>query len=129
MILLFLWIVFVLGVAVYHYYLIEVRQERPNYFLWFVIKAMAAIIHGIFFDPYGPEDYVTWLPVLIFQVTSFWVIFSPVLNLMRGLSFWYLGKNSGWIDKFFLKYSALYKVVYFIVMIIFLVTLKMISEW
>ena len=104
-------------------------MEDINYRVWFVIKAMAAIAHGALFNPAGPDDVGIWGTVLIFQITSFWVVFSPTLNLMRNLSFWYLGKNSGWIDAFFLKYPVLYKVLYGLSVGVMIWSTLTIAEW
>jgi len=46
-------------------------------------------------------------PFLGFTAGSFWLLFDPILNLMRGKSLFYIGTNSQ-IDKFGLKYPILY---------------------
>lgn len=75
--------------------------RKPNYLLMFVLRGIAAILHGVLFNPQDMTDY--WL-VLLFQVTSFWIFFEIALNLVRGRELFYYDtkeKDSGWIDKFF----------------------------
>lgn len=120
-----LWVLFVIIVSAIHYIIIEVYNRTPFYLGWFVAKGMAAILNGIMFDPKNVSE---WLPILAFQITSFWVIFNPLLNKMRGLSFWHLGTDSGLIDKFFLKYHVLYKTTYVLTCVIMLYCLWKISS-
>ena len=99
-IILSLWII-VIAVEVWrNYYLIEVKKTKPNYFLSFVVRGMAAILHGVFFDLESMREY--WVP-FIFQVTSFWIVFNPALNYFRKKPFFYFGKESGIFDRLFLK--------------------------
>ena len=75
--------------------------RKPNYLLMFVLRGIAAILHGVLFNPQDMADY--W-PVFLFQVTSFWILFEIALNLVRGREVFYYDrkeKDSGWIDKLF----------------------------
>lgn len=75
--------------------------RKPNYLLMFVLRGIAAILHGVLFNPQNMGDY--W-PVLLFQVTSFWLIFEIALNIVRGREIFYYDmkeKDSGWLDRFF----------------------------
>ena len=95
---LLVWIVAILAEAYRNYYIIEIKKSRPNYLQSFVMRGMAAILHGVLFDPQNMGDY--W-PVLLFQVTSFWLLFDLSLNFLRHKPVLYIGKSSGWIDRFF----------------------------
>lgn len=131
-ILLFLWIIFVLVCAGIHWYIIEIKDKRPNYLIWFIIKAWFSIFHCIWIYVTFPsiaEDYTTWFPILAFQVSSYWVLFSQTLNKMRGKDFWYLGRDSGPLDTF-LRYSpTIYKFLYFTAVIVSVVLIIKISSW
>lgn len=75
--------------------------RKPNYLMMFVLRGMAAILHGVLFNPQNMGDY--W-PVLLFQVTSFWLIFEIALNIVRGREVFYYDtkeKDSGWLDRLF----------------------------
>jgi hypothetical protein len=84
--------------------------RKPNYLQMFVIRAMASLIHMFFFI-YSPQqgNLVFWL--LVFQITSWWLIFELVLNLIRGRAVFYFDRtenDSGWIDRFFAKKHVLW---------------------
>jgi len=93
-----LWFVFIVAEAYRNYRIIEVNKSRPDYLHSFVVRGMAAIGHGVLFDPHNMADY---LPVFILQVSSFWVLFDFALNYMRKKPLLYIGAKSGWIDRFF----------------------------
>lgn len=115
--LILLWISYVINEAFRNYIIIrggvwptEKPAQRPDYTLSFILRGMASILHGFLFEV---EETIEYLPILIFQVTTFLVIFNPLLNRIRGFDFWYLGRNSGWIDKWLLRMGkAFYIVVY-----------------
>lgn len=75
--------------------------RKPNYLQMFIIRGMAAILHAILFNP---KDTTEWIPILIFQVTSFWIFFEIGLNIVRGKPIMYYDNvegDSGMIDRFF----------------------------
>ena len=123
---LFVWIFFIVVHAVVDYREIEYHNSKPNYLVSFIIRGIAAILHGIMMDVTKPEE---WWPILIFQVTSFWVLFSPILNLLRGKPFLYLGEDSGWIDRFFINRKSFYLSVYILVSIICTLSTILIYEF
>lgn len=95
---LLLWLVFIAAEVYRNYRIIEINKGKPSYLHSFVVRGMAAVVHGVLFDPHNIYDY---LPIFIFQVTSFWVLFDLILNYMRGKPMLYIGKQSGWIDRGF----------------------------
>lgn len=95
---LLLWLVFIAAEVYRNYRIIEINKGKPSYLHSFVVRGMAAIIHGVLFDPHNMAEY---LPVFIYQVTSFWILFDLILNWMREKPMLYLGKESGWIDRGF----------------------------
>lgn len=95
---LFIWLAFI-GAEVYrNFYLIEKRKTKPIYLQSFIFRGMAAIAHGILFNPENMADY---LPIFIFQITSFWLLFDLMLNYLRRKPALYMGEQSGWIDRAF----------------------------
>jgi len=90
-----LWIIYILAEVLIQSYLIDKKNWKPVYFQLFVIRGMAAIVHGIYLDV-SPETY---LPVIVWQVCSFWILFDLGLNIARGKAWYYRGKTSGWLDR------------------------------
>ena len=77
--------------------------RKPNYLIMFILRGMAAILHGILFNPHNLYDY---LPIFLFQITSFWLLFEIFLNVIRHKPLLYFDNvehDSGWIDKIFSK--------------------------
>jgi hypothetical protein len=93
---LFLWQVLVALEVFIHYIMIEKANTKPIYIQWFIIRGLAAILHGAMCDVGSWGEY---LPIFIFQVSTHLTIFDPALNGLRGESFWYVGEDSGWLDK------------------------------
>jgi hypothetical protein len=96
--LLTIWFIYPIIEALIQAYLIEKKNWKPVYFQLFIIRGIASIVHGVIMDvePYPWWDY----PLLIlFQATSFWIIFDLLLNTLRGKQWYYRGKTSGWLDR------------------------------
>lgn len=93
--LIIIWFAFIMLEVARNFWMIQ-KGDKPNYLQSFILRGMAAIGHGILYNPADPRE---WLPLLIFQVASFYLIFDFVLNLLRGKHFDYQGKTSGWLDK------------------------------
>jgi len=77
------------------------KGRKPNYIQMFVIRGMAAIAHGILFNPHNMWDYA---PVFVFQITSFWILFEIGLNIVTKKPILYYDRkegDSGTIDRFF----------------------------
>lgn len=82
------------------------KGEKRNYIVVFIARAWAAILHGILMQVQKPfyDAWPDYVPVFIFQVTSFWIFFELILNYLRNdPAFYYDQKegDSGWIDRFF----------------------------
>lgn len=94
-------------------------RKGPKRVYWIVnlIRFMAAVLHGALFFPSSWMPWNTpinelsgwrllmiWLPVLIFQMTSFWIVFELILNRFLKRPWLYYDhkeKDSGLIDRFF----------------------------
>lgn len=96
------WIAFIIGHSFFDFYRIG-KSEKPIYLQSFIIRGMAAILHALLFNRQIPRD---WWPVLIFQVTSFWLIFPLFLNGLRRKPAMYVGAQSGWLDFYFLNHPV-----------------------
>jgi hypothetical protein len=97
-----LWVVLVLITDKIHYYWIT-RNVKPVYRQWFIIRGMMALIHAVLTDElvirWSMQTMKDYWPMFLFQISSYYLIFDPVLNWMRGLSWRYQGEESGWMDK------------------------------
>lgn len=94
------WIAFIVGHAFFDFYRIK-KDDKPIYLQSFIIRGMVAIAHALLFNP---QNVVDWLPVLIFQLTSFWLFFPLLLNGLRRKPALYVGAQSGWMDYYFLNH-------------------------
>lgn len=102
-----------------NFIMIERLKQRPNYLLSFILRAMASILHGAAFDV---QTYTQAGVLFTFQLTTFFVLFSPALNYLRGKTFWYLGQESGWLDDLLADIPYFYKFLYYGVAIIALLS-------
>jgi len=92
---------------------VDAKGRKPNYSMMFSIRGAIAIAYQFLLIPKGlmPWTLTSWqllsviFPVLVFQVTSFWIIFELSLNIIQKRSsllyYDHKEKDSGWIDKFF----------------------------
>lgn len=87
------WLGFIVAWAFYNGILIH-AGKRPIYIQHFIAKGAAAFMILLWL---GVEPRTFTAP-FIFLITSFWVVFNPLLNYLRGLPYFYTGENSGWID-------------------------------
>lgn len=120
-----------------HFFMIEEMSDRPVYLQWGILRAMAAIFYGI---PYNVMDFWQWLPILAFQVSSHFVIFNPFVTRLRyikwrelgavreELTFWYLGKDSGWFDRLFIRDLKFYKAIYFFSIAVLIISIVVIYD-
>lgn len=131
-----LWITLVILACFIHFYKIEIIEERPWYLKWNIIRVVFAALYILCFNALS---FAEWNVIAIFQVSSHMVIFNPGVNLLRSgkyqndfgiqsrFPFWYLGQNSGWLDKLWINLGPeFYKCFYFVcvaLMILSLVTL------
>jgi len=91
------------------------KGTKRNYLVVFGLRGMASIFHGIWMlsnkdltfnysNASSWELLMVWLPVLVFQASSYWLIFEIVLNILRHNPILYYDHqegDSGYIDRFF----------------------------
>lgn len=122
-----LWLAYIIAEIFIHYYIIEIKKKRPFYLHFFLQRGIMAILHGVLylwlcFERYGIETVMKdYLPLFLFQVTSFWLLFDLGLNLIRGKEWRHKGKNSGWLDKIPFKLYWGLKIIAFTIALIFIV--------
>jgi len=134
--LLSLWIVIIL-IFNYADWKITKNGGKPDYLLYFLFRGGAAIIHGTlcliaFEDRYYTYGNLSswqllliWLPYLIYQVTSFWIVYELVRNFWSQQPLLYFDTvehDSGVVDKIFAKlghsFHAYAKVIALVVCVI-----------
>lgn len=98
-----IWLIFVVLEITRNYILIEVLKLRPHYGYSAIIRFGFAAIFLFWrhpeFDPLG--DVTTIFPSTVyalFQWSSFYILFDPILNLLRGKPVFYQGEHSGYTD-------------------------------
>lgn len=98
-----IWFLFILFEVGLHFFWIEVLKKRPRYDIvrtWrFGWACVFLFWYHPEFDPLG--DKTTIFPAatyLIFQVSSFYLLFDPLLNIARNKPIDYRGKKSGLLD-------------------------------
>ena len=110
----FILLLWLIPIAVNVY--VDRNGRKPNYGMMFVLRGMAAVVHGVIFDifcNYFPDNlhlysywqlFLIFLPLLLFYTTSFWIIFELALNKVCGRELLYYDRkerDSGWIDQVF----------------------------
>jgi hypothetical protein len=96
-----IWLLYILLEVVTQWWLITYKKWKPIYINLFLLRGMASIFHALLLELMGAIELNSmrdYLPVLLFQTTSFWILFDLGLNLLRGKKWYYKGKNSGWLD-------------------------------
>lgn len=122
---LLIWFAFIVGHAWHDYKQIRDENERPNYLLSFTIRGFVAILHAILFDPH---NFLDWLPVLIFQVTSFYLFFPALLNILRKKELFYVGHHSGYLDSYFYKHRISHLIFIAMVLVLFVLSVIVIYQ-
>ena len=122
---LLIWFAFIFIHAWHDYKQITDENERPNYLLSFTVRGFVAILHAILFDPH---NFLDWLPVLIFQVTSFYLFFPILLNSFRKKEIFYVGQHSGYLDSYFYKHREAQLIFIALVLIVFVLSVIVIYQ-
>lgn len=80
------------------------KGAKRNYIIVNIFRGAALILHGSWFIDSYEGYWFYWWPVLLYQFTSFWIVFELVLNRYLGRGPLYYDtkeRDSGWTDKFF----------------------------
>lgn len=128
-----LWISTVIIFVGIHFFLIEIMFKRPVYWHWVVIRVAFALLYG---SPLYVLSFWECWPITLFQLVTHFVIYNPLLNRLREIKyqqnylraasnhdpnnvrditpaparypFWYLGENSGYLDKLLGKFGPVF---------------------
>jgi hypothetical protein len=117
LILFLLWVLYIPIDALVNWWLITIKNVRPDHVLFVIGR-------GIFASAIGSACFLTgfiqWFHWAVFTISSFWVLFDILLNKFRRLDWDYIGVKDGKdaiSDSFGLKYPKLFwtsKVIAFI---------------
>lgn len=120
---LLVWIAYISFDVWINYRIIEINKRSPWYLLLNIMRGSAFVLYGRFVWDMKPELW--YLNVFLFCTTSFWIGFDSVLNLVRGKHIFYIGPQSGWIDKWGVRNQGLYYLCkVFALIILVLVTIN-----
>lgn len=114
------WITVIEGKAVLNWHRIEQENKPIKHGLELVIVAIVALVHQALSGVNKIEEWELAGWILLFQVSSFALLFDLSLNLMRGKEPLYYGKTSV-IDRLFHKLGngayLMYKVFALVIMV------------
>ena len=99
MILILIWVLYPIAEAIaqrFTYFKDLTKKVRPNYLMLWIIRGIAAVVHGALLDV-QPEPWYQWPGLVLFQVGTFGLLFDPILNKLLGNGIDYEGENSGWL--------------------------------
>lgn len=124
MIALLLWLLIPITNAIADWYIIERLKKPIDHLIEFIFRGMVAILYGalVFDAQVGHHGAM----VIVYEVTSFYLIFELLLNLLRWKPADYIGKSSRldiflsknrslyWIFKIFSMAGAIFSAIYLI---------------
>lgn len=95
--LLLLWLAFIALEVLRSWYVIAVRGYKPIYNASVILRLSVASIMLYLFHP---RDAYTFAALLIYQATSFWVVYDLSLNIATDREFFYTDTETGILDRF-----------------------------
>lgn len=102
-----LWLLVPLANAALDWYLIEKRKTGVNHVVEVIIRGGVIILYGgAVLNTHA--DNGVW--VILYEITSFYLVFEIALNLMRGRTWDYLGNTSA-MDLLFARRRPLFYLV------------------
>lgn len=119
-----LWILYIFVDALINWFIIEKKKINPNHIMLTIFRGWAFIGLGIALD-IKPDEILEWF---IFCAGSFWVLFDPILNKLRGKALTYVGKlgdegGDSESEKFGVKNPKLYWISKALALVAVIVTL------
>lgn len=105
MIAIFCWLLIPLTNAFVDAWMIERLKMPIDHLVEFIFRGIFAILYGILV--FGIEDGDRGAWVVLYEVTSFYVVFELALNLLRRKPWNYLG-NTAALDKFLANRRPIY---------------------
>lgn len=78
------------------------RGKRPFYLLENIAKGALFILYGVYI--WDTQNDLRTLNLLLWCVTSWWILFDLSMGIALHRDPFYIGKNSGWIDRLGYRY-------------------------
>lgn len=119
-----IWLIFI-GLEIYrNYFLIKKKKVKPIYIHSFIIRAISGILIAISTDPFGLWlNIIQSVPIIVFEITSFYILFDPILNKLLSNKWNYRGLESGWFDSLPLPIYYIMKILCIIGLIVSIIIL------
>lgn len=105
---LLIWFVFIFAHAYRDHWLISIKNKHPIYWKSFLFIRLPIGISYLFL--WSWHNWIHKFNYILFECTSFWLMFPLILNKMRGEVPFYLGKSSGWFDEHFIKHPVQFRI-------------------
>lgn len=123
---LLIWIAVIAGFIWFSVWNIR-RGNRPNYLLENIIKGILFILYGAFI--WDAQNDIRTLNLLLWCVTSWWIIFDASMGIILNNHPLYIGKNSGWIDRLGVKYPLAYWILKALALYVLIATTINFFRW
>jgi hypothetical protein len=94
---LLLWVLVIAAFVMAGTYQIR-KGNRPFYLLENIFKGIAFILYGVYVWDTQYETFT--LILIIWCASTWWVLFDSAMGVILHGNPFYVGKNSGWIDRF-----------------------------
>lgn len=93
------WLLFIAWEVRRNYRIIEVHKERPDYLNSFFVRVFFGFLStALMCQTWDPGYWSTWIqavPAIVYELSSFYLVFDVWLNIRRGKPWDYQGDNSG----------------------------------
>jgi len=118
----------------------DAKGRKPNYLAMFFLRGAAFITYGALWPLPTYGWILRWLPIGLYQLTSYWILFELSLNIIYNIrekekrSLLYFDQkegDSGWIDRFFKKHPNLHtgaKIASLVIMVISIILVYRLYE-
>lgn len=123
---LLIWIAVIAGFIWFSVWNIR-RGNRPNYLLENIAKGILFILYGAFI--WDAQNDIRTLNLLLWCVTSWWIIFDASMGIILHNHPLYIGKNSGWIDRLGVKYPLGYWILKALALYVLIATTINFYRW
>jgi|SRR6188768_888177 len=95
---LLVWILVIVGFVLADWIQITKKHSRPFYLLENILKGIAFILYGAYI--WNAQNELFTVVLILWCVTSYWLLFDLAMGLLLHGDPLYVGRNSGWIDRF-----------------------------
>src|SRR5688572_9461336 len=95
---LLIWILVIAGFVWWNWYQIKKKKQRPLYLVENIIKGVILICWCSLIWQTKYEQFTAVL--ILWAVSTYWVLFDMALGVALHSDPLYVGKSSGWIDRF-----------------------------